>query len=94
MMLHALRPLRSVRHFASVATSSAQTSASSAHRLSPLALKAAEEVSSQWRGTSATGGKTKNYIGGEFVESQTDKWLEVRDPVSDLRLPRFMSNTI
>jgi hypothetical protein len=23
-----------------------------------------------------------NYIGGEFVESQATKWLEVRDPVS------------
>jgi malonate-semialdehyde dehydrogenase (acetylating)/methylmalonate-semialdehyde dehydrogenase len=50
--------------------------------LSPLAQQAAEEVSSKWRGTSATGGKTKNYIGGEFVESKAEKWLDVLDPVS------------
>jgi malonate-semialdehyde dehydrogenase (acetylating)/methylmalonate-semialdehyde dehydrogenase len=44
-------------------------------------MKAAEEVSSKWKGTTANGGKTKNYIGGEFVESSATKWLEVRDPV-------------
>jgi len=44
-------------------------------------MKAAEEVSSKWKGTTANGGKTKNYIGGEFVESSAKKWLEVRDPV-------------
>lgn len=49
--------------------------------LSALAQQAAEEVSAKWRGTSATGGKTKNYIGGEFVESKADKWLDVLDPV-------------
>jgi malonate-semialdehyde dehydrogenase (acetylating)/methylmalonate-semialdehyde dehydrogenase len=45
-------------------------------------MKAAEEVSTKWKGTTANGGKTKNYIGGEFVDSSADKWLEVRDPVS------------
>lgn len=49
---------------------------------SPLAAKAAEEVSSKWKGTTANGGKTKNYINGEFVDSQTSTWLEVLDPVS------------
>jgi hypothetical protein len=44
-------------------------------------MKAAEEVSSKWKGTTANGGKTKNYIGGEFVDSSAKKWLEVRDPV-------------
>ena len=44
-------------------------------------MKAAEEVSSKWKGTTANGGKTMNYIGGEFVESSAKKWLEVRDPV-------------
>jgi malonate-semialdehyde dehydrogenase (acetylating)/methylmalonate-semialdehyde dehydrogenase len=50
--------------------------------LSPLAQAAAEEVSTKWKGTSATGGKTMNYIGGKFTESKAEKWLEVRDPVS------------
>ena len=63
-------------------TSAAFASTSSNSKLSPLALKAAEDVSSKWRGTTANGGNTKIYIGGEFLDSKTDKWLEVRDPVS------------
>jgi hypothetical protein len=55
---------------------------SSAPQFSPLAAKAAEEVSSKWKGTTANGGKTKNYIAGEFRDSRADNWLEVRDPVS------------
>ena len=41
----------------------------------------AEKISQEWAGTSATGGSTKNFIGGEFVESKADKWIEVLDPV-------------
>ncbi|OWZ68280.1 methylmalonate-semialdehyde dehydrogenase (acylating) [Cryptococcus neoformans] len=63
-------------------TSAAFASTSSNSKLSPLALKAAEDVTSKWRGTTANGGKTKIYIGGEFLDSKTDKWLEVRDPAS------------
>lgn len=68
-----------VRHAATAAATS--SSLSGAAKFSPLAMKAAEEVSSRWRGTTASGGKTKNYIGGEFTESSADKWFEVRDPV-------------
>ena len=68
--------------YASSAAATASSSSSGAARFSPLAMKAAEEVSSKWRGTTANGGKTKNYIGGEFTESSAKKWLEVRDPVS------------
>lgn len=71
------RPLQ-LRAYASAALAST----SSNSKLSPLALKAAEEVSSKWKGTTANGGKTKLYIGGEFLDSKTDTWLEVRDPVS------------
>jgi len=69
--------LRAVRGYASAAAKPAAGS-----KYSPLSAAAAEEVSSKWKGTSATGGKTKNYIGGEFTESKATKWLEVRDPVS------------
>jgi malonate-semialdehyde dehydrogenase (acetylating)/methylmalonate-semialdehyde dehydrogenase len=69
---------RGVRY---AATATATSSSSSAAKFAPLAMKAAEEVSSKWKGTTANGGKTKNYIGGEFVESSASKWLEVRDPV-------------
>jgi hypothetical protein len=55
---------------------------SSKPRFSPLAAKAAEDVSSNWKGTTASGGKTKNYIGGKFTDSKAEKWLEVKDPVS------------
>ena len=69
---------RSVRYAATAARPASSTSP----RFSALGAKAAEEVSSIWRGTTADGGKTKNYIGGEFRDSQTNDWLEVRDPVS------------
>ena len=77
-MLRLPRYLGSSVRFASTA---AATSSSSSAKFAPLAIKAAEEVSSRWKGTTANGGKTKNYIGGEFVESSAKKWLEVRDPV-------------
>ena len=54
---------------------------------STLGVKAAEEVSSKWKGTTANGGKTKNYIGGKFVDSTASRWLEVRDPVRRHVLP-------
>jgi hypothetical protein len=41
----------------------------------------AEPIKQQWKGTSASGDNTKLYIGGQFVESQTDKWIDVLDPV-------------
>jgi len=44
--------------------------------------KEAEEVSSNGKGTTANGERTINYNGGEFFESQAEKWLEVHDPVS------------
>lgn len=49
--------------------------------LSPTARTQAEKISADWQGTSATGGKTKNLIGGEFVESTTKQWIDVVDPV-------------
>lgn len=42
----------------------------------------AESLTSSWKGTNASGGTTKNFIGGEFVESKADKWIDVLDPVS------------
>ncbi|WOO81886.1 putative methylmalonate-semialdehyde dehydrogenase [acylating], mitochondrial [Vanrija pseudolonga] len=79
---------RLARGYASAAAAAAQTGS-----LSPLAAKAAEEVSAKWKGTSATGGNTKNYIGGEFVESKADRWLEVRDPASQTLINRVPETT-
>lgn len=50
--------------------------------LSPPAQPLAERISANWKGTSATGSSTKNFIGGEFVESRATEWIDVHDPVS------------
>ena len=49
--------------------------------LNAKALPFAEKISAEWKGTSATGGTTKNFIGGEFVESKSSQWFDVLDPV-------------
>lgn len=54
---------------------------SSLGALSAAARQQAERISSDWQGTSATGGTTKNFIGGEFVESKASEWIDVLDPV-------------
>lgn len=51
--------------------------------LNPVARAKAEQISSQWKGTNASGGTVKNYIGGEFVESKASKFVDIVDPVSD-----------
>jgi malonate-semialdehyde dehydrogenase (acetylating)/methylmalonate-semialdehyde dehydrogenase len=50
--------------------------------LSAAALPKAEQISAEWKGTSATGGTTKNFIGGEFIESKSSQWIDILDPVS------------
>ena len=50
--------------------------------LKPEIREKAELLSSSWKGTNASGGNTKNYIGGEFVESKAENWIDVLDPVS------------
>ena len=45
----------------------------------------AEKISAEWKGTSATGGNTKNFIGGEFVESKAEAWIDVVDPVRTIQ---------
>ncbi|PPQ67077.1 hypothetical protein CVT25_005678 [Psilocybe cyanescens] len=61
--------------------------------LSALALPKAEQISANWKGTSATGGSTKNFIGGEFVESQSNEWIDVHDPSSQTFLTRVPQTT-
>lgn len=55
--------------------------------LSATAKAKAEKISQEWKGTSATGENTKNFVGGEFVESKADKWIDVVDPVCPQRVP-------
>ena len=51
--------------------------------LNATARSKAEQISSEWQGTSATGGNTKNYIDGKFVDSNTTEWHDVVDPVCE-----------
>ena len=77
MHARALARLRTVRtrSFATAATHPPLVG------LSSTARAQAEKISAEWGGTSATGGNTKNLIGGEFVESTAADWIDVVDPV-------------
>jgi malonate-semialdehyde dehydrogenase (acetylating)/methylmalonate-semialdehyde dehydrogenase len=44
-------------------------------------LSKAEQISSSWKGTSATGGNVRNFIGGKFLDSKASEWFDVLDPV-------------
>ncbi|KAI0348521.1 methylmalonate-semialdehyde dehydrogenase [Trametopsis cervina] len=57
------------------------------------ARERAEKLSAGWKGTSATGENTKNFIGGEFVESKTSKWVELADPATQTLLTRVPETT-
>ncbi|KAJ3779069.1 methylmalonate-semialdehyde dehydrogenase [Lentinula raphanica] len=46
-----------------------------------------------WKGTSVNGGTTKNFIGGEFVESKTADWIDVVDPSTQTLLSRVPQTT-
>ncbi|KAF9479732.1 methylmalonate-semialdehyde dehydrogenase [Pholiota conissans] len=65
----------------------------SAKALSALALPKAEQISTNWKGTSATGESTKNFIGGEFIESKSSEWIDVHDPASQTVLTRVPQTT-
>jgi len=61
--------------------------------LSSLARPRAEAISANWQGTSCTGGKTMNFIGGRFEESKADKWNDVNDPSTQTLLSRVPETT-
>ena len=50
----------------------------------------AERLSAEWKGSH--GGSTKNYIGGEFVESKATVWHDVVDPVGLYFFPLPFAN--
>ncbi len=49
----------------------------------------AEQLSRDWKGTNASGENTKNFIGGEFVQSKATQWVDVVDPVRRVIPPSF-----
>lgn len=71
------------RLYASAAAASRTSSATTT-----LARRHAEAESGRWKGTDTLGGPTKLYIDGSFVDSATDRWIDVHDPVRSPILPR------
>ncbi|KAJ2919311.1 hypothetical protein MD484_g1150, partial [Candolleomyces efflorescens] len=72
---------------------SAFSTSARAHALSAAALPRAQKLSEGWKGTSATGGNTKNFIAGQFVESTSPEWIDVHDPSTQTVLTRVPQTT-
>ncbi|KAI0778596.1 methylmalonate-semialdehyde dehydrogenase [Trametes elegans] len=77
-----------VRSFATASGSKAPLSG-----LNATAKAKAEKISQEWKGTSATGENTKNFVGGQFVESKADKWIDVVDPATQTLLTKVPETT-
>ncbi|KDN44566.1 putative methylmalonate-semialdehyde dehydrogenase mitochondrial precursor [Tilletiaria anomala UBC 951] len=71
----------------------AQASSSSSPSLGGASLLQARDIESKWAGTSTSGGTTKNYINGHFVDSTTDRWVDVHDPATQTVLSRVPETT-
>lgn len=78
----------SARRYASAATATASRTAAAG----TLADQNASKESGRWKGTDTLGGSTKLFIGGQFVESRADRWIDVNDPVGDSTLDRRLVN--
>lgn len=61
--------------------------------LSSLAAPIAKDVESKWAGTSTSGGTTKNFVNGSFVDSKTSKWIDVCDPTTQTVLSKVPDTT-
>ncbi|RXW19525.1 hypothetical protein EST38_g6326 [Candolleomyces aberdarensis] len=72
---------------------SAFSTSARANALSAAALPRAQKLSEGWKGTSATGGNTKNFIAGQFVESKSAEWIDVHDPSTQTVLTRVPQTT-
>ncbi|CCA69128.1 probable methylmalonate-semialdehyde dehydrogenase (acylating), mitochondrial precursor [Serendipita indica DSM 11827] len=73
-----------------------QASARSLRRLSGTARSfatARAESLAPWRGTSYSGGKVANFIGGEFTESKATSWIDVHDPSTQTLLSKVPETT-
>jgi len=57
--------------------------------LNSVVREKAERLSRDWKGTNASGENTKNFIGGEFVQSKATQWIDVVDPVRRVIPPSF-----
>jgi malonate-semialdehyde dehydrogenase (acetylating)/methylmalonate-semialdehyde dehydrogenase len=62
--------------------------------LGQTAQAKAQEIESKWRGTKTLGGKTSNYVDGEFIESKTDNWMDLHDPATQTVLTKVPHTTM
>jgi hypothetical protein len=76
-MFHSRIPARAicVRSYATVPVQPPLRGLNSAVR------EKAEKLSRDWKGTNSSGENTKNFIGGEFVQSRSTQWIDLVDPV-------------
>lgn len=61
--------------------------------LNSVVREKAEKLSREWKGTNASGENTKNFIGGEFVQSKATQWIELVDPSTQTLLTRVPETT-
>jgi len=89
MLYHSRIPTRAicVRSYATVSVQPPLRGLNSAVR------EKAEKLSRGWKGTSASGENTKNFIGGEFVQSRATQWTDVVDPSTQTLLTRVPETT-
>ncbi|CAO1630283.1 unnamed protein product [Sympodiomycopsis kandeliae] len=88
-----LASMTAPRAAASVLSRRAFTTSSRVLSLSSLSAERAKDVEAKWRGTSTSGGNTKNYVNGQFVDSQTQKWIDINDPATQTLLSRAPDTT-
>lgn len=83
MLYHSRIPTRAIcaRSYATVSVQPPLRGLNSAVR------EKAENLSRGWKGTSSSGENTKNFIGGEFVQSRATQWIDVVDPVRSIYPP-------
>lgn len=68
-------------------------SASRSSSLGQIANARAKDIESKWRGTKTLGGKTSNYVDGQFIESKTNKWIDLPDPATQTVLTKVPQTT-
>ncbi|EIM92143.1 methylmalonate-semialdehyde dehydrogenase [Stereum hirsutum FP-91666 SS1] len=87
------KPRAALRYLHTRSYASAASSRPPLSGLNATARSKAEQLSKDWKGTSASGENTKNFIAGEFVESKATKWIDVLDPSTQTLLTRVPETT-
>lgn len=81
-------------HPATKQANTSQGNEAASSTLGALAYERAQDVERKWRGTSTMGGTTKNYVNGQFIDSKTNRWVDVHDPATQTVLTRVPDTTM